>query len=89
MMSKHHRVAAAATMVLGLFLSMMIVSGAQAGCLMEYEGCAECAQKALKRAMWRLSLGGIRKANFMMYDCAIDLYHCVVLGAHHDAQCAL
>ncbi len=88
-MSRGGRYGLAMTVALGLVLSLLFVRGAQAGCLMEYEGCANCARTALKRAMWRLDLGGIRKANFMMYDCAIDLYHCVVLGAHHDTPCAV
>lgn len=88
-MNRAGRYWVAVTMTATILLSVMFVSSARAGCLIEYEDCAACAQTALKRAMWRLDFGGIRRANFMMYDCAIDLYHCTVLADHHSYPCSL
>lgn len=62
---------------------------AEAGCLIEYDTCASCAQQTMRQAMEDYDLLGIRRANLELWDCAIDLSHCVFLAAHHDYVCAL
>lgn len=62
---------------------------AEAGCLTEQRGCRRCASRMLKKAMFRFSAIGILEANVALWDCDIDLYHCVILGQHHGAKCAV
>ena len=73
----------AATMVVSM------PSRAEAGCLSEHDGCVQCARRLLRSAMLRFDLGGIRAANVALWDCEIDLYHCVLFGQHHETSCAL
>ncbi len=72
-----------------LVVMLVVPLYAEAGCLGEHSECRKCARQALRRSVWRLDLGGIRDANIAMWDCDIDLYHCVLLGSHHDFACAL
>jgi hypothetical protein len=70
-------------------LAAVVPQFAEAGCLGEDSACRDCARKMLKRAMWRFDLGGIRDANIAMWDCDIDLYHCILFGQHHEGSCAI
>lgn len=81
-----------AVLVAGLLLvivSSALPSVAEAGCLTEQRGCRSCASRMLKKAMFRFSVIGILEANVALWDCDIDLYHCIILGQHHDAACAV
>ena len=59
----------------------------QAGCLIEYHQCAECAQALLWDAMKSASPSKVSYANLYLADCAIDFYHCFLLGKRHDYAC--
>lgn len=79
-----------------LFAGLLLVvagaalpSVAQAGCLSEQRSCRDCASRMLKKAMFRFSLSGILDANVALWDCDIDLYHCVIFGQHHGTACAV
>lgn len=79
-------------LVAGLFLvtaSVMLSRVAEAGCLSEQRSCRACASRMLKRAMFRFDARGILDANVALWDCDIDLYHCVIFGQHHEAVCAI
>ncbi len=79
-------------LVAGLLLvtaAASMPSIAEAGCLTEQRSCRGCARKMLKRAMFRFDAGGVLDANVALWDCDIDLYHCVFFGQHHDTTCAL
>lgn len=79
-------------LVAGLFLvaaSMTLPGVAQAGCLSEQRTCRDCASRMLKKAMFRFSPSGILDANIALWDCDIDLYHCVIFGQHHGTACAV
>ncbi len=62
---------------------------ATAGCLREFGECGDCAEKALKEAIWDLDLGGITDAWIDGIDCDLDFYHCLVWGQHHSYGCGL
>lgn len=80
-----------AVLVIALMVAvpLLAVGEAQAGCLTEQDDCSNCARGALWEAMKKMSFGGIRRANMALMDCSIDLYHCMVLGSHHNYACAL
>lgn len=79
--------------ILSLLVAIVAVaaapSEAAAGCLSENDACQQCARESLKDAMLRFDLSGIRSANLELWDCSIDLYHCVFFGDHHSYRCAL
>jgi len=75
--------------VLLLIASAALPGVAEAGCLTEQRSCRNCASRMLRKAMFRLDAGGILDANVALWDCDIDLYHCVIFGQHHDTACAL
>ena len=62
---------------------------AEAGCLREWEGCGECANRAYWRALRNLDLKGAGEAFTDAIDCDIDLYHCVAMAVHHNYVCAV
>lgn len=62
---------------------------AEAGCLVEANTCESCAKRSLWEAMKGFSLSGILDANRELWDCDIDLYHCVFFGSHHEYKCAV
>jgi hypothetical protein len=70
-------------------MAVSLPTQAEAGCLSEHDGCVQCARRMLRSAMLRFDLGGIREANVALWDCEIDLYHCVLFGQHHETSCAL
>lgn len=79
-------------LVAGVFLVLAatsLPSVVEAGCLSEQRGCRACASRMLKKAMFRFSVSGILDANVALWDCDIDLYHCIIFGQHHEATCAL
>ena len=79
-------------LVAGLLLviaSATLPGAAEAGCLTEQRSCRDCASRMLKKAMFRFSPSGILDANVALWDCDIDLYHCVIFGQHHGAPCAI
>ena len=75
--------------VLVVLVSSTLPGTAQAGCLTEQRSCRNCASRMLKKAIFRLSPIGILEANAALWDCDIDLYHCVIFGQHHGTACAL
>ena len=77
------------TSVLLITASALLPGVAEAGCLTEHRGCRDCASRMLRRAMFRFSASGVLDANVALWDCDIDLYHCVVLGQHHGAACTI
>jgi len=70
-------------------LSGLLAQTAEAGCLIEHDQCAGCARDALWTAMKHFDLNGIRRANLQLWDCSIDLYHCILFDSHHKAPCVL
>lgn len=60
------------------------VDSAQAGCFAEFDECGECVVKRFRENLtfWGY-IDGVRDG----IDCEIDLYHCIVLGAHHKYDC--
>lgn len=88
-MSQRTRLFPVLVLLVAVATSMIFVPTAEAGCLMEQLECSACAQNALRRAMWRLSAKGIVLANVQLWDCSIDLFHCLLLGQHHNSVCAV
>ena len=81
-----------AVLVAGLFLVMAsatLPNVAEAGCLTEQRSCRNCASQMLKTAIFRLDPWGVLDANVALWDCDIDLYHCIIFGQHHEATCAV
>lgn len=66
-----------------------IAAPAEAGCLREWQGCGECAQRAYWRALSRLDMKGAGEAFVDAIDCDIDLFHCVAMAVHHTYVCAV
>jgi len=81
-----------AILIAGVFLvatSTVLPRVAEAGCLTEQRSCRSCASRMLKKAMFRFSARGILAANVALWDCDINLYHCVIFGQHHGTACAI
>jgi hypothetical protein len=76
-----------ALLLLALLL-LVPAKDAAAGCLTDYNACANCARSALWKAMKKLSLSGIRDADIQLADCGIDLWHCMLYDNHHSYPCA-
>ena len=68
---------------------VVVATNAEAGCLVENRGCTQCARGSMWQAMKNLSPSGIEDANLQLWDCSIDMYHCVLLGQHHSYSCAV
>lgn len=69
--------------------AMVLAPAAEAGCLTEYNACEGCAKKRMRQGILTGNLFDIRQANLELWDCAIDLNHCIFFGQHHDYKCAL
>lgn len=68
--------------------ALVLPAAAQAGCLVEYNDCAGCARETMRKAIEDYSLSGIRQSNLELWDCAIDLNHCVFFAQHHSYPCS-
>ena len=88
-MSKRAKSFSVLTLLAAMAISMTFVPTAEAGCLLEQSDCEGCAQKAMWQAMKNLSARGIKRANLQLWDCAIDLFHCVLFDSHHNYACAV
>lgn len=73
---------------LALATLALVPGQARAGCLSEYKTCSDCAKKSLRRAMLRFDPVGVIDANVELWDCSIDLNHCIFFGQHHEYGCA-
>lgn len=69
--------------------SLMMPAVADAGCLTEYNQCEGCARGTMSDAIRNRDLLGIRQANLELWDCAIDLNHCIFFGHHHRYRCSV
>ncbi len=67
----------------------LLPATAEAGCFGELDSCMNCARKYLWEGIKGLSASLIRDANVMMWDCNLDVYHCIILGKHHRYGCAI
>ncbi len=76
-------------LVFAVAVVVLAPASASAGCLTEYNQCEGCAKKTMWEAMKGFDVLGIRQANLELWDCAIDLHHCVFFGQHHSSPCAL
>ena len=72
------------TVVLGS--SVLLPGAALGGCLSEYNSCRNCALAKLMRSIKNIDFWGIIEAQSDATDCQIDLYHCILLGQHHDSS---
>lgn len=75
-------------LMLALATLMLVPAQASAGCLSEYKTCSDCAKKSLRHATLDGSVSGIVAANMELWDCSLDLNHCIFFGRHHEYGCA-
>ena len=79
-----------AAVILLVTASLVSLPGtAAAGCLREFGNCGDCAEAALRSAIWSLDLGGIADAYVDGIDCDLDLMHCILWGQHHNYSCSI
>ncbi len=69
--------------------STLVPATAEAGCFAELDSCMSCARKYMWEGIKGLNPSLIIDANIMMWDCNLDVYHCIVLGKHHRYGCAI
>jgi hypothetical protein len=84
---RHGAIAAAALLLaVGATLFPLV---AEAGCMLEFEDCADCAKKMMRAGFKRRDLDLMLDGWGLAVDCEIDLYHCIVLGKHHETRCRI
>lgn len=87
MKPRHAALAVAAVLlVLGVSLIPLV---AEAGCMMEFQDCADCAKKMMRTGLRSRNLGLMMDGWGLAVDCEIDLYHCILLGKHHETRCRI